>query len=156
MEDKERNTDEIDIELNSQVNENTEIRQFTVKLEEVIQITCREISRQKNPPNTEAKGKTVPWWTETLKIMRNRTKALRRLYQRMTSNDELRENRKNQYTKAKKEYQAAIKREKIRSWKQYCTTTSPNNPWNEVYKLANNKTRSKQMITLQKLDGTKT
>jgi hypothetical protein len=114
MEDKERNTDEIDVELNSQVNENTEIRQFTVKLEEVIQITCREISRQKNPPNTEAKGKTVPWWTETLKIMRNRTKALRRLYQRMTSNDELRENRKNQYTKAKKEYQAAIKREKIR------------------------------------------
>ena len=36
-------------------------------------------------------------------------------------------------------------------------TTSPNNPWNEVYKLANNKTRSNQMITtLQKSDGTKT
>jgi hypothetical protein len=32
-------------------------------------------------------------------------------------------------------------------------TTSPNNPWNEVYKLANNKTRSNQKITtLQKSD----
>jgi hypothetical protein len=74
----------------------------------------------------------------------------------MASNEELRKNRKNQYTKAKKEYQVAIKKEKIRSWKQYCMTTSPNNSWNEVYKLANNKTRCKQMIMLQKLDGTKT
>jgi len=138
MEDKERNTDEID-ELTSQVKGNTDIEHFTVKLEEVIQITCSKICRQKNPSNTEAKGKTVPWWTETLKIMK-RTNALRRRYQRTTNNEELRENRKNQYTKNKKEYQAAINREKIRSWKQYCTTTSPNNPWNEVYKLANNKT----------------
>jgi hypothetical protein len=30
MEDKERNADEIVAELNSQVNENTDIRQFTV------------------------------------------------------------------------------------------------------------------------------
>ena len=60
-----------------------------------------------------------------------------------TSNDELRVNKKIQYTKTKKEYQGAIKREKIRSWNQYCTTTSPNNPRNEVYILAYNKTRSK-------------
>ena len=53
--DKERNTEELDVELNSQVNENRDIRLFTVKLEEVIQTTCREICREKNPPNTEAK-----------------------------------------------------------------------------------------------------
>jgi len=157
MEDKERHTDKIDLELNSQVNENTDIRQFTVKLEDVIQTIRREICRQKNPPNKEAKGKTVCWWKETLKIMRKRTNELGRRYLRKTSNDELTENRKNQYTEAKKEYQAAIRREKIRSWKKYCMTISQNNPWNEVYKLANNKTRSKQMITiLQKSDGTKT
>jgi hypothetical protein len=87
--------------------------------------------------------------------MRKRKNALRRRYQR-TSNEEQRENRKNQYTKDKKEYQAAIKKE-IMSWKKYCTTTSPKNPWNEIYKLANNKTRSKQIITtIQKPDGTKT
>jgi len=42
--------------------------------------------------------------------MRKRTNALRRRYQRTTNNQELRENRKNKYTKAKKEYLAAIKR----------------------------------------------
>jgi len=42
--------------------------------------------------------------------MRKKTNALRRRYQRTTTNEEQRENRKNQYTKAKKEYQAAIKR----------------------------------------------
>jgi len=68
-----------------------------------------------------------------------RTNALRRRYQQTTSNDELTKNRKNQYTKAKEGYQAAIKREKIRSWKQYYTTISPKNPWNEIYNLANNK-----------------
>jgi hypothetical protein len=59
--------------------------------------------------------------------MRKRTNALRRRYQSTTNNEELRENRNNQYTKAK-EYQAARKREEIRPWKQYCTATSPNNP----------------------------
>ena len=56
----ERNTVEIDVEPNSQVNEYTDIRQFTVKLEEVIQTTCREICREKNPPNTEAKERQSP------------------------------------------------------------------------------------------------
>jgi hypothetical protein len=55
--------------------------------------------------------------------------------------------RKTQYNKAKAEYQAAVRKENTRSWKEYCTTTSPFNPWNEVYKLASNKTRSKTTIT---------
>jgi len=111
MEDKERNTSEIDEELSSQAKEYTDIGQFRIKLEEVIQTTCSEICK---PPNTEVKEKTIPWWTELLNIMRKRTNAMRRRYQRTTNNEELRENRKSQYTKAKKEYQAAINREKIR------------------------------------------
>jgi hypothetical protein len=92
MENKERNTNEIDEELSNQVKENTDIGQFTIKLEEVIQTTCSKICR---PTNTEVKGKTISWWTETLKIMRKRTNALRRQYQHMTSNGKQRENRKN-------------------------------------------------------------
>jgi len=106
MEDKERNTSEIDEELSRQAKEDTDIGQFTIKLEEVLQTTCSEICK---PPNTEVKGKTIAWWTESLKIMK-RTNALRRRYQRTTNNEEHRENRKNQYTKANEEYQAAIKR----------------------------------------------
>ena len=67
--------------------------------------------------------------------MRKRTNALRRRYQRIHNNEELRDSIKNQYTKAKTTYQAIIRKEKTNSWKQYCTATSPINPWNEVYKL---------------------
>ena len=83
--------------------------------------------------------------------MRKRTNALRRLYQRTKNNNKLRESRKNQYTKANTEYQPAIREDKIKSWKQHSTATSPSNPWNEVYKLASGKTRNKETITtLQK------
>jgi hypothetical protein len=48
-----------------------------------------------------------------------------------------------------------VRKEKTRSWKKYCTTTSSINSWNEVYKLVSNKTRSKTIITtLQKPDET--
>jgi hypothetical protein len=67
--------------------------------------------------------------------MRKRTNAMRR-YQRTLLNEELRANRKNQYIEEKKRYQAAIRKAKTNSWKQHCTITTPNNPWNEVYKLA--------------------
>jgi len=55
--------------------------------------------------------------------------ALRTRYQRTLNNGELRENRKNQYIEGKAKYQAAIRKEKINSWKEYCNT-SPKNPWN--------------------------
>jgi len=69
MEDKERNTREIDEELSSHAKEYTNIGQFTIKLEEVIQTTCSEICK---PQNTEVEGKTIPWWKESLKIMRKK------------------------------------------------------------------------------------
>jgi hypothetical protein len=83
-----------------------------VKLEEVIQRTCKETCKHVNPQNPKPKGKIVHWRTDALKMMRKRTNALRRRYQRTTSNEALRESRKSQYTKAKREYQAATKKEK--------------------------------------------
>jgi hypothetical protein len=89
--------------------------------------------------------------------MRKKTNALRRRYQRTTNNEELRESRRKEYTEDKKKYQATIKKEKINSWKQYCNTTSPNNPWNEAYRLASGKARNTTTFTtLQKPDGSRT
>jgi hypothetical protein len=74
-----------------------------------------------------------------------------------TNNEELRENRKNRYFQETKKYQAAIQKEKLSSWKQYCTMTPANNQWNAVYKLASGKTRSTAApTTLQKPGGSKT
>ena len=67
----------------------------------------------------------------------------------------MRKSRKKQYNKAKAEYQAAVRKEKSRSWKEYCTMTSPSNPWNEVYKLASNKLRNKAMMTMKNQMGPK-
>jgi hypothetical protein len=50
--------------------------------------------------------------------MRKRTNAQRRRYQRTLNNEELRERRKNEYIEGKKTYQAAIRKQKIISWKQ--------------------------------------
>jgi hypothetical protein len=63
--------------------------------------------------------KLVPWWTEDLTIKRKRLNALRRRYQRTKTNEELRGHRKNMYYEEKANYQAAIKKEKIKSWKEY-------------------------------------
>jgi hypothetical protein len=61
--------------------------------------------------------------------MRKRTNALRRRYRRTLNNEELRESRKNQNIEGKNKYQAAIRKGKIKAWKQYCNT-SLSNPWN--------------------------
>jgi hypothetical protein len=43
------------------------------------------------------KKNTVPWWTEELMVLRKRTYALRRRYQRTTNNENLRQERKTKY-----------------------------------------------------------
>ena len=81
---------------------------------------------------------------------------MRRRFQR-THNTEIRKSRKNAYHEQKSSYQAAIKREKLKSWKEYCNLTSSTNPWNTVYKLASNKNKKSQtMTTILKPDGSYT
>ena len=88
--------------------------------------------------------------------MRKRTNALRMRYQRTMNNVELRTSRKSQYIEEKK-YRAAIREEETNSWKQHCTITTPNNLWNEVYKLATGKIRETlTLTTLRKPDGSRT
>ena len=89
--------------------------------------------------------------------MRKRTNALRRSYQRTRKYEDLREQLKKVYLAGKSRYEATIKREKIRSWNEYCNLTSSSNPWNEVYKLAAGKRRNNtQTTTLRKPDGSLT
>jgi hypothetical protein len=62
-----------------------------------------------------------------------------------------------QYLERKAHYAATIKREKLRSWKEYCNITTAAKPWNEVYKLAAGKRRYYSIFTsLREPDGTLT
>ena len=69
----------------------------------------------------------------------------------------MRESRKHKYFEEKKKYQYEIRKEKFKSWKEYCNMTSSSNPWCKVYKLATGKVRTNSiMTTLRKLHGTET
>jgi len=62
------------------------------------------------------------------------------------NNNKLWDSRKNQYPDERTKYQAALKREKIKSWKEFCNLTSATNPWNAFYKIAKNKAKRNQIL----------
>jgi len=98
--------------------------------------------------------KSVPWWTQRLAILRKKVNAQRRRYQRTKGDTVLREQRKEQYLTTKAEYTATIRKERVTSWKEYCTMTSATNPWNEIYKLAAGRRKQTAPITtLRQKDG---
>lgn len=149
-------TEEIDEELSRLTSTETDSEKIVQQFEENVSKACKKCFRVSKPTNKINKRKSLPWWTTDLTIMRKKTNALRRRYQKTKNNQELREQRKTQYMEEKK-YEKTIKKEKIESWKQYCNLTSSNNPWNAVYRLATGKTRSSpHLTTLTKPDGTAT
>ena len=83
--------------------------------------------------------------------------ALTRRFQRTKDNEELRTQRRFQYTEVKTNYATKIRKAKSLSWKVYCNMTTHINPWNEAYRLAAGKLKSAtQITTLKKPDGTLT
>jgi hypothetical protein len=61
------------------------------------------------------------------------------------------------YHEQKSKYAATIRREKTKSWKEYCNLISDANPWNAVYRLAAGKEKpNTQSTTLRKPDGSMT
>jgi len=62
-----------------------------------------------------------------------------------------------QYLESKSTYAATIKREKMRSWKEFCNVSKATNPWGVIYKLASGRDNTRaQITTLFKPDGTQT
>jgi hypothetical protein len=56
--------------------EQKDISIFIEKFDETIQSTCKKMFKISQSSNTTAKGKSVPWWTDALTLMRKRTNAL--------------------------------------------------------------------------------
>jgi hypothetical protein len=151
-----RNTTEIDEKLAEIITIQEDRDTLIDRIDDTIK-TCIETIKQYTSQTKHITGKSVPWWSTELTIMRKRTNAPRRRYQRTQQNEQLWTSRKNQYIEEKKKYQTAIRREKTKSWKLHCTITTPNNPWNEVYRLAAGKTRATlTLTTLLKPDGSRT
>jgi len=146
----------LDSELATQTKETHDTEKVVDKLQEAITMACDNSFRNAENNPKWMKYKLVPWWTQELTIKRKRLNALRRRYQRTRTIEE-RETRKKTYHEDKSRYQAAIKKEKLNSWKEYCNLTPSTNPWNSVYKITTNKHRRVlPMTTLLKSDGSYT
>ena len=146
--------EELDQKLSSLVNTGTDPQKIIREYEDTITTACRKCFRTSKMTKNLFKTKSVPWWTQELTILRNKTKALRRRYQRTNNNEALREEQKTKYLEGKRKYQNTIRKEKTDSWKKYCNLTPSNNPWNAVYRLATGKIRKNtQLTTLKKPDG---
>jgi hypothetical protein len=81
IENDEGNTKRIDETLNARLKGHNDIGEFIEKFGETIHLTCKETLKHRNLSHTFAKGKPVPWWTDTLTTLRKRTNALRIKYQ---------------------------------------------------------------------------
>ena len=122
--------------LHTLITRDNEIEKQIDEFSMAVKTACETSLKRNRDPNTSQNHKFIPWWTQELTAMRKRTNALRRKYQRARHNAETREAFKTRYLEEKARYAATIKREKIRSWKEYCNLTNSANTWNEVYKLA--------------------
>ena len=149
--------EDLDDTLCSLLTDETGIEKRIDEFREALTTACNKSFHIQRVSRSAPLHRTVPWWSAGLRMLTKRTNALHRLYQRTRNNEELRERRKTQYFECKATYAASIRREKIRSWKEYCTMTSASNPWSAAYKLAAGKRNTSTPITtLRKPDGTLT
>ena len=137
--------------------ERTNVEALVDDYNDAVKRACNKTFSIQRSSRHAALHKSVPWWTAELTVLRKRTNALRRLYQRTKNNEELRNRRKMQYLESKSTYAATIKREKCNSWKDFCNISTATNPWGVIYNLASGRGNNRaQITTLLKPDGTQT
>jgi len=124
--------EEMDMNLSTRVAKENDLERLVDSFTGAIQTACRAGFKIINTQSKTKQKKSVPWRADSLTIMRKRINALRRLHQRTRNNEELRESRKHKYFEEKKSYQYEIRREKLNSWKVYCSVTASLNPWSHV------------------------
>ena len=78
--------------------------------------------------------RSVPWWTPELTHWKRRCAAMRRCAQR-TRDPVVKDLRRREYRRLRREYTKRIYRAKIASWRTFVTTVGNETPYGLVYKL---------------------
>jgi hypothetical protein len=112
-------TEDLDTTLCARMAEEEDIGKSTEEFHVILKTTCDTTYKKPSTIKKTTAHKSVPWWTQELTVVRKRTNALRRRHQKTRNNGVLRDRRKVQYLESKAQYAATIKREKLRSWKEY-------------------------------------
>ena len=66
-----------DIQLGETVKQYTDMEELTLKFSSIITATCNATFKVSRSRDRDAKGRSVPWWSRELMILRKRTLALR-------------------------------------------------------------------------------
>jgi len=120
------------------------------KFNSAITAACMATFQVSRPVKRATKEHIVPWWTNDLKIFRRKALDLRRRYQRTKIDANLRHDRIVLYLEYNRLYQAKLREEKLKPWKDFCSSTEISNPWKAVYRYAAKKLRSKSILSTPK------
>ena len=149
--------EDVDYLLSSELTEGANIEKIVTEFSEALKMVCNNAFPTYRALRNSTSHRSVSWWSSDLTILRKKPNALRRPYQSSRNNGELRDKRKTQYFECKATYSATIRREKIRSWKEYCDVSTAKNPSGAIYKTAGGKGNTiTQIKSLRKPDGTLT
>ena len=106
----------LDKELEKIAIDEPDTEKLVKEFENIITSACRRSFRTSSRVQNLKHKKSVPWWSDELTMLRKRTNATRRRYQKTRNSEELREQRRNQYVEAKRTYERTMARAKMQSW----------------------------------------
>jgi hypothetical protein len=89
--------EKIDQELRNKINLYEDVDELVDTVFSCITAACNTAFKVSRGAKHLIKKTTVSWWTEELTVLRKRTNALQRRYQRTTNNESLRQERKEKY-----------------------------------------------------------
>ena len=136
--------------LNQKLRICTDIEIVIHKFNSAITAACEATFQVSRPDKPATKERSVPWWTSELTILRKKAFALRRKYQRPKIDANLRNDRRTLYLECNRLYQAKLHEEKLKYWKEFCSSTESSNPRNVVYRYVAGKLRSKPNLSTLK------
>ena len=116
-----------DEDLGDKVKQSTDTEELLSKFTTIITATSDAAFKVSRARDSNTKGRSVPWWTNALKILRKRALALRRRYQRTRIDDNLQQERKLRYQEEKRHFKAKLQEGKLKSWKDFCSCTAEYN-----------------------------
>ena len=147
------NLTQCDEELCNKVKLGTDTGESIHKFITAVAIASDSSFRVSRPGKRAMKERSVPWWNGDLTLLRKKTLALRRRYQRTRNDENLRLQRRLQYQEGNRLYQEKLRQAKLNSWKDFCSRTKESNPWNAVYRLASGKLPNKTTLSTLKSPG---
>lgn len=112
------------------------LKEFYCKFQQWIKLCERNVKNHKQQ---------VPWWSQELQLMRAKTNALRRRFQR-SRNSLMETYNKRIYYDYKNQYKDLILKSKIDSWHKYCFDTTKRSLFGVPYKLAFDKLKKPSII----------